>query len=270
MDLRDKIGVGNLENLGFEKGLNWAVVNGFHYVDVCVDREIGSFTDKGRVREIRETCDRHDIHLGLHTLSAVNIAETSPFLKEAVDQYLCAYIDLSKTLSCEWIVVHAGYHFRSDFAARQEAALEHLKRAVDYAEKKNALLLLENMNWEPDDAEIHYLGHNLEEFSYYLNGIQSQRLRWAFTVNHAHIVPEGIDGFLNALSLDRCEEIRLADNKGDKEQHLKIGQGNIDFVKLFKRVESSGFRGHYMLSLKSLEDMREGRDYLIDLLERPK
>jgi sugar phosphate isomerase/epimerase len=268
MDLRYRIGVGNLENLGLEKGLDWAIANGFHYVDVCLDREIGSFSEGQRVREIRKTCDRHDIHLGLHTLSAVNIAETSPFLNEAVDQYLRTYIDLSKHLGCEWIVVHAGYHFKSDFSARQSAALEHLKRAVEYAEKVKALLLLENMNWEPEDAEIHYLGHNIEEFSYYLNAIQSKSLCWAFTVNHAHIVPEGIDGFLDAFGLDRCEEVRLADNKGDKEQHLKIGEGNINFVKLFRRIESSGFRGHYMLSLKSFKDMRESRDYLVNLLRK--
>jgi sugar phosphate isomerase/epimerase len=264
MDLRDRIGLGNLENQGLEEGLNWAAANGFHFADVCVDKEFASFPGE-RIREVRKTCERHGIHLGLHTLSAVNIAETSPFVSEAVDQYLRAYIDLSKRLGCGWIVVHAGYHFKSDFRARQSAALEHLKRAVEYAERNKVLLLLENMNWEPDDAEIHYLGHTLEEFSYYLKAISSTNMRWAFTVNHAHLVPEGIDGFLNVLGLDRCEEVRLADNKGDKEQHLKIGQGNINFTKLFRRLESSGFKGHYMMSLKLFEDMREGRDYLVDL-----
>jgi len=265
MNLQDRIGVGNLENLGLEDGLKWVVANGFHFADVCVDRELSLFPDK-QVRMVRETCERHDIHLGLHTLSAVNIAETSPFLSEAVNQYLRAYIDLSKRLGCEWIVVHAGYHFKSDFAARQAASLEHLKRAVEYAEKTGVLLLLENMNWEPDDAEIHYLGHNIKEFSYYFDAISSQNFRWAFTINHAHLVPEGINGFLDAFGIDRCDEVRLADNRGDKEQHLKIGEGTIDFVSLFRHIESAGYPGHYMLSLKLLEDMREGREYLLKLL----
>lgn len=265
MNLRDKIGVGNLENVGLEEGLEWVVANGFHFADVCLDKELGLFSDE-RVIMIRETCERNDIHLVLHTLSAVNIAETSPFLSEAVDQYLRAYIDLSKRLGCEWIVVHAGYHFKSDFAARQAASLEHLKRAVEYAEKKGIVLLLENMNWEPDDAEIHHLGHNIEEFSYYLNAISSQNLRWAFTANHAHFVPEGINGFLDVFGIDRCDEVRLADNRGDKEQHLRIGDGTIDFRALFKRLESADYSGHYMLSLKLLEDMREGREYLLKLL----
>jgi sugar phosphate isomerase/epimerase len=230
-----------------------------------VDKELDLFTDK-RVREIHETCKDHGIHLGLHTSSAVNTAETSPFLREAVDQYLRAYIDLSKRLHCEWICVHAGYHFTSDREARQSAGLEHLKRAVEYAEKVDMILLLENMNWEPDDAEIHYLGHNIKECSYYFNAISSQKFRWAFTVNHATLVPEGINGFIDTFGIDRCGEVRLADNRGDKEQHLKIGAGNINFGALFKRLESAGYRGHYNLSLKPFEDVLEGRDYLVDLV----
>ena len=34
------------------------------------------------------------ITMGLHTLSAVNIAEYSPYLAEAADHYLRAYIDM--------------------------------------------------------------------------------------------------------------------------------------------------------------------------------
>ena len=52
--------------------------------------------------------------LGLHTLSAVNVAEYSPYVAEAVDQYLRGYVDVYGSLGAEWIVVHAGYHFTSD------------------------------------------------------------------------------------------------------------------------------------------------------------
>jgi hypothetical protein len=50
-------------------------------------------------------------------------------------------------------------------------------------------------------------------------------LGWAFTVNHANLVPEGIDGFIDAFGVRRMGEVRLADNLGDKEVHLKPGEG---------------------------------------------
>jgi sugar phosphate isomerase/epimerase len=210
---------------------------------------------------VRESCARHDIHLGLHTSSAVNVAEFSPYVSDAVDSYLRANIDLAMRLGCEWLVVHGGYHFSSDISARKTASLERLKRAVGYAESAGARLLLENLNFEPDDAEIHYLAHNIDECRDYFDAIALAQLGWAFTVNHANLVPEGIDGFIDAFGIRRMGEVRLADNLGDKEVHLKPGEGNIDFTSLFKRLESAGYQGHYMMAFGDQADKLEARDF---------
>ena len=164
------------------------------------------------------------------------------------------------------MVVHAGYHFTSDVAMRREAARDRLARMSEHAEKIGLTLLLENMNWEPDDAEVHYLGHNLEECHYFFDALKSPRLRWAFTVNHAHLVPEGIEGFLTQMDLSRCDEVRLADCwRNGKEIHLKPGDGDLDFADLFRRLESGGFRGHYMTAFGSLQDMIAGRERLAQI-----
>jgi hypothetical protein len=34
---------------------------------------------------------------------------------------------------------------------------------------------------------------------------------------------------------------------------------------MFRRIESSGFRGHYMNAFGSLDDMLEGRDALVSI-----
>lgn len=265
MDLRERIGIDFGRRLRLEEALKWAMANQFYNIDIRVDKELKLFTEN-QIRWIRTNCERENIHVALHTSSAVNVAELSPFLSEAVDRYLHSYVDLAKRLNCKWIVVHAGYHFTSDFEARRSAALEHLKRALEYGEESGISLLLENMNREPIDAEVHYLGHSIEECRYYFEAISSKNFGWAFTVNHAHMVPEGINGFLDAFGLDRCEEVRLADSRGDKEEHLKFGEGSIDFKALFERLETAGYRGCYVLAFGSLEDMRDGRDYLLTRL----
>jgi sugar phosphate isomerase/epimerase len=56
--------------------------------------------------------------------------------------------------------------------------------------------------------------------------------------------------------------VRIADNKGDKEEHLQIGEGNINFADVFNLIESSGFTGHYMNAFGSLDDMLLGRNRL--------
>ena len=207
-------------------------------------------------------CARTGSISDLHTLSAVNVGETSPFVRDGVDRYLQGYVDAAMLVGAEWIVVHAGFHFGSDKARRMEAGRERLRRVARYAEERGARLLLENLNREPDTAEMHYLAHDLAEFRFYFEAIDSPALGLSFTVNHAHLVPEGIDGFLDALPIERIGEVRLADNLGDREVHLKPGEGNIDFAGLFRRLEGAGYRGHYMNNFGTPDDMLEGRDAL--------
>ncbi len=171
------------------------------------------------------------------------MAEYSNFFRQAADQYLRAYIDMANRLDAEWIVVHAGFHFTADYEQRKQASLERLQRASAYAEDKDVHLLLENMNREPEDAEVNYLGYTVEECAFYFENLTSPNLHWTFTINHATLVPEGIDGFLDAFGVDRMREVRVADNLGDKEHHMFPGEGSIDFRALFTRLEGMGYQG---------------------------
>jgi sugar phosphate isomerase/epimerase len=264
MIARDRIGIDVNTKLPIEEAVGWAKRSGVKVIDVNLDVVPELLQgDPARAARARRVIDEAGITLGLHTLSAVNIAETSPVVSEAVDRYLEAYIERGKELGAGWIIVHAGYHFTGDYKQRRAASLERLKRAAAKAEKAGMTLLLENMNKEPADAEVRYLGFDLEECQFYFGALESTSLRWSFTVNHAHLVPEGIDGFLDALDLKRCDEVRLADCKGDKEEHLRPGEGTIDFARMFRRIEAMGYRGHYMNAFGSLDDMLAGREYFL-------
>ncbi|HSR72424.1 MAG TPA: sugar phosphate isomerase/epimerase family protein [Kiloniellales bacterium] len=270
MNIRDRIGIDVGRKLSVEDAVAWAVDNEVRYIDCQIDvapNALESF-DEARAEPIRAACAEAGVHLGLHTLSAVNIAEYAPFVSDAVDRYLEHYVDACVRLKAEWIVVHAGYHFSSDVKERMEAGLERLKRIADYAEKKGARLLLENLNWEPDRAEVHYLAHTVEESLYYFDRIDSPALGWSFTVNHASLVPEGIAGFLEALPTARLGEVRLADNNGEYEVHMYPGTGIIDFADMFRRVEATGFTGHYMAAFGSLEEMLRGREELVGMFPK--
>jgi sugar phosphate isomerase/epimerase len=268
MALRDRIGVDLGGRRRVEDALAWAAAHDVHYVDVCLEgapdhpNAPATWTPE-RVSSVRALCERHRVHLGLHSASAVNVAETSPLLADAAEQYLQTYIDVAGRLGAEWIVVHGGYHFTGDYAARRAASLERLERAAAHAGRARVRLLLENLNREPEHAEIRYLAHNLEECREYFGRIQSPSLGWAFTINHAHLVSEGIDGFLDALDLGRCGEVRVADSHGRYEEHLRPGEGTIDFTRMFRRIEGGGYRGHYMMAFGTLDDMVKGRETLV-------
>lgn len=262
MNLHQRIGVDVGRRLKLEDAIIWAAENDIHYIDIQLDTGANAVTtfDAERARAVRALLDKHQVHLGLHTLSAVNVAEYSPFLSEAVDAYMKAYIDAMPMLGAGSIVVHAGYHFTADVEMRMKAGLDRLQRMVEYAEKKGALLLLENLNKEPADAEVHYLAHTPEEWRYYYDAIDSPAFALSFTANHAHLLPEGVEGFLAQIPLQRVVEVRLADCwRNGHEQHLVPGEGDFDFGDMFRLIEAKGFKGHYMNAFGTLEDMNLAR-----------
>ena len=205
-------------------------------------------------------------HLGLHTSSAVNVAEFSPHVADGVETYLRANVDLAVRLGCEWLVVHAGFISAATWRA-PAAALARLQRLAAYAEQRGgARLLLENLNREPDRAEVHYMAHTVDECRPYFDAIRSPAFGWAYTVNHAHLVPEGVAGFLDAFGVERIGEVRLADNTGEYEIHLPPGQGTIDFGTLFRRLEGAGYRHHYMMAFGADPDKLAARELFASLV----
>lgn len=268
MNLRDRIGVDIGRKLRLEDAVAWAAGHAVRFIDVQLDTGANALgtIDAGRAAALRAECERHGIRLGLHTASAVNVAEYAPFVGDAVDRYLEAYVDAAASLGAGWIVVHAGFHFTADRDERMQAGLARLQRLVSYAERKGALILLENLNKEPEPAEVHYLAHTVEEWHYYFDRIDSPAFRLSFTANHAHLVPEGVAGFVDALDWARVHEVRLADCfRNGYEVHLRPGDGDLDFADMFRRIERAGFRGHYMNAFGSLDDMLAGRDALVRL-----
>ena len=264
--LKQRIGIDIGRRVSVEEGLEWAAKNDVHFIDVQTDihpNALESF-DAERIAGVRALKEKHNINLGLHTLSGVNVAEFSPFCRDAVDAYLKAYIDLAPQVGADWIVVHGGYHFTACRTLRMQTAIDRLKHMAGYAEEKGVLLLLENLNWEPVLAEVNYMPVTPAETMHFLTEINSPAVRWSFTANHAHFLPGvGISNFIDAVDFSLCHEVRLADNNGSYEIHQRPGEGTIDFGAMFRKIEGLGYKGHYTNGFTTIEDMLAGRDYMV-------
>ena len=265
MKLIDRIGIDISRRLKLETAIEWAAKNGLKHIDIQLDTGDNALPkfDAKRCNAVRKLLDKHGLELGLHTNSGVNVAEYSPHVADAVTEYLKRYVDLVPKLGASWTEMHAGYHFTKDKKMRMEAGKARLQAVVKHAEKKKVLVLLENLNKEPDDAEVHYLAHTVEEWQYYWD-IKSPNFKLCFTANHAHLVPEGIEGFVKALNFKRVHEVRLADCfRNGFEVHLPPGKGNVNFGKMFKLIEGAGFKGGYTNAFGTLDDMLAARQTFV-------
>ena len=80
MSLRDRIGIDVGRRLKLEDAIEWAAEHEVHWIDVQLDsgaNVLSSFDDL-RAAGVRRACERYAVHLGLHTASAVNVAEVAP------------------------------------------------------------------------------------------------------------------------------------------------------------------------------------------------
>src|SRR5262245_31566658 len=79
-NLFDRIGVDINQKLPLEAAVDWAVAHEVPYIDLCLDQTPELLKkDSPRLKKARTRLEKAGVRLGLHTLSAVNIAETSPF-----------------------------------------------------------------------------------------------------------------------------------------------------------------------------------------------
>ncbi|RKU22366.1 sugar phosphate isomerase/epimerase [Candidatus Poribacteria bacterium] len=265
---KDRFGFDAPKNKPLEESIQWAAENGFGYIDFQADvppNDIGSF-DAARVRRVRDLCETHEIAIGIHPSSAINNAEYTPIMSEAVDDYLFANLELAQRLGCGWLIGHGGYHF-GDIAQRRDAAINRIQRLVERAEQAEIVIFFENHNREPEHAEIHYIPHNVEETHWFFDALRSPYLKWAFNVAHGHLVPEGWQGFLDAFGVENIGQVRLNDNTGEYEIHLIPGEGTIDFGDLFAQLNGRGYEGWFSLGFGDDADKVRVRDEFAEYLE---
>ncbi|HEX3169790.1 MAG TPA: sugar phosphate isomerase/epimerase, partial [Burkholderiales bacterium] len=77
MGLRERIGIDLGRRVKLEDGIEWAAKNDVRYVDIQLDTAANAVTafDDQRAEDVRQLAAKHGVTLGLHTLSAVNVAE---------------------------------------------------------------------------------------------------------------------------------------------------------------------------------------------------
>ena len=251
-----------------EQAIEWAVEHDFRRVDFNADHVANypaTFSAE-RVRFIRHLAASHGITLGIHTSSAVNMAEITPVMATAADTYVRENLELAHKLGCRYVICHGGFHFSSDVEARFAAAIERLKLATGLAEQLGIDIYFENHNAEPEKAEIHYIPSDVAETRRFFDAVSSPRLHWACNIGHALLVPDGYLGFLDAFGAERIGQVRLHDTNGRWEEHFLPGEGIVDFRQVFTTLHEHGYHGPFTLDFGGPDDRAEWRDRFVALL----
>lgn len=134
-------------------------------------------------------------------------------------------IDFGKKLNVCKYTIHLGYvkdNKRLDLITH---IVPILKELCIYA--SSAVIMIENM---PGNNE---LGYSPSEILEIIQKVNQDNIKFIYDTGHGHVSEFDHEEYFKEL-LPYLYHIHISDNKGLKDEHGRIGSGNIDFKSIFK------------------------------------
>ncbi|MBO4552348.1 MAG: sugar phosphate isomerase/epimerase [Candidatus Methanomethylophilaceae archaeon] len=187
----------------------------------------------------------------------VNIASLNESFRETSVIELIKVMNIAAELDIKTITIHPGMYSMvvSGLEERSIMAAKRSLRTLDrMAQECGVRLCVENM-----PGFKFFLGQTAEQLSELLDGTN---LPVCLDIGHANTTGQ-LNEIIDVLG-NRIMNVHIHDNDGKQDQHLTIGDGNIDFEDCLKRL--SGYGGRYIIECKNLESGAESQNRLTRLL----
>ncbi len=236
---------------------------------VWLDRIVGNFelweifseADHSIVynfKEFKELLPSYDLCYSVHApICDMNIASISDLVRKASMKEMMDTIKAANKLDIETVTIHPGL---SSMSVRgiEERYLAHAKESMktldEAAREYGMTLAIENM---PD--MYFFLCSKAKDLADILEGTD---LGVCFDIGHANTAGQ-IDAMIDTFG-NRIKNIHIHDNNGDKDSHMTIGEGSIDFKKVLPKLDYYG--RNYVIESKTFESAVESQSVLESLL----
>lgn len=187
----------------------------------------------------------------------MNIASLNERMREASVLDLLSLVESSLSLNINTITVHPGVYSLAvpDLEEKSVAAAKKSLRTLDRIMAEYGIkVAVENM---PDLNFM--LGRTPQELADLVDGTE---LGVCFDIGHANTVGD-IDGFIDLLG-SKFVNVHIHDNQGKTDEHLVLGEGNVDFQSTLKKLSS--YKGNYVIESRDFPSAVESRDILRQML----
>lgn len=199
-----------------------------------------------------------DIETTVHApLSDVNIASLNETIRKESINLILETIKIARELEIKMVTLHPG-HLSPLTINSPSIALELTKKALfeidKVAKDYGVRLALENM---PNMSIT--ICRTPEEL---ISLISSTDIKLCFDVGHANTNRQ-INRFLDYT--EYFVNVHLHDNNGAKDYHLALGEGEIDFFDVIKKLRAN-YNGNYVVECRGIESGVRSKNYLVKLL----
>jgi len=229
---------------------HWEIVSeGEHYLQLIMGR-------------LKAAAPSYNIKFSIHApISDVNIASLNERIRESSTLEIIAAMEHAIELNANMVTFHPG--LQSVIVPGQERkSMDKAKRSIRTIDRLmnefGIVAALENLPMMPTFGFM--IGKTAKEMSELIDGTE---MKICFDIGHANTVGQ-IDDIVDLLG-DRIVNVHIHDNKGSNDDHMTIGDGNIDFNKVLSKL--SKYKGKYIIESRSLESAVTSRERLKELLD---
>jgi sugar phosphate isomerase/epimerase len=240
-----------------EDPFKWAyTLEDYGYTGWEIVQEGSQCLNNKNIQNLKSIHETTGLELTLHLpFSDMNLAGLNNSIRAEVIRQMKHYLTLASNY-VNLAVVHPGYLSPYGVQVPEEAYLTNLaslREICDFAADFGILVAVENM---PDFPKI--FGKYPDEMVEMLDAIGSHNIGFAFDVGHANTVGL-IDEFLDLLK-ERITHMHIHDNMGQKDEHLPLGKGTINWEKVLDGL--SDYKGIYVTEVTSVEEGIESLEFL--------
>lgn len=163
-------------------------------------------------------------------------------------------IKLCKILGINHIVTHAEFDYSIDFPVNKqlENAVSLWHVLCDDLSVNNIYINIENhCEIKPDHLIM------------LLEKINSPHFGMCVDIGHFNAFSDlGTKKCLAKYPIGSIKEVHLADNEGDDDTHLSLGEGNIDFASFFKILEKRSEDCVFILEPRNIAEAKKSLSFL--------
>ncbi|MDR1405420.1 MAG: sugar phosphate isomerase/epimerase [Candidatus Methanoplasma sp.] len=209
----------------------------------------------GRFSEIRSS---YGLTYSVHApICDINIAAVNDRIREASVTEMIRTVEHANSMEIQTVTIHPGVYSMvlGGIKGRSaELAKDSLKKIEKASTGTGVTVAVENM----PSFEI-MMGQTPEGLFDLIDGTD---LKICFDIGHANTMGM-IDGFIDLFG-DRIANIHIHDNMGDRDAHMTIGDGSIDFMHVLSKLKS--YRGNYVIESRSTESAIESKKRLESIM----